>query len=70
MLASRWVKHFFKIGYSEVTLLFDQVDTQGLSPKLLERSRKDDVPQSENEHLGDIEDSTKLPGTKWIDFFF
>lgn len=68
MLASRWITKYFNKGYHEVRILFDQVRTQGLSPKLLERSRRDGDPQRESEHYDEIHNNTMLPKTKWIEF--
>ena len=68
MLASHWIIIFFKKGYSEVRILFDQVDSQGISSKLIERNRRDGEPQTEYEPYDAIHNNTKLPRTKWITF--
>ena len=68
MLASRWIRHFFQKGYSEVRILFDQVDSQGVSSKLIERNRRDGEIQTEYEPYEEIHNNTKLPGSKWMTF--
>ena len=37
-LVQRWVSPYFRKGFREVRILFDQNGTQGLSPKCIERS--------------------------------
>ena len=59
-LVARWVIPFFKKGCKEVRVLFDQVDSQGLSPKSVERSRRD-ATEEETDVYTDISDETILP---------
>ena len=40
-IVGRWIISFFKKGVCDVRILFDQVGTQGISPKDVERSRRD-----------------------------
>ena len=65
-LVQRWVSTYFRKGFKEVRILFDQNETQGLSPKGMERSRRDKV-SDEEEHFDNIDDNVTLP-KKWMNF--
>ena len=59
-LVARWILPYFKKGCTEVRILFDQCNTQGLSPKSVERSRRDTCDDSNGVYT-DIDDETVLP---------
>ena len=40
-LIRRWVLHYFKIGFKQVQILFDDSNLEGSSPKAIERDRRD-----------------------------
>lgn len=65
-IVMRWVSSNFRKGFKEVRILFDQADTQGVSPKGMERSRRDGVDDEEEvfEHIGD---DVPLP-KNWMKF--
>ena len=60
MLVSRWITPFFTKGFKEVRILFDQAGTQGLSPKGIERKRRDKTNE-DTEIYENIDDNTPLP---------
>nr|XP_054755303.1 uncharacterized protein LOC129261272 [Lytechinus pictus] len=66
-IVMRWVSSNFKKGFKEVRILFDQVNTQGLSPKGMERSRRDEVGDEEEETFEYIDDDVPLPNN-WMKF--
>ncbi|CAH1775834.1 unnamed protein product, partial [Owenia fusiformis] len=66
-LMYRFVDHYFRQGYSDVRIIFDQQGTQGLSPKMVERERRGTV--EENDADISISGDTAVPrGEKWIKF--
>ena len=67
MIVSRWVAPFFKRKYREIRILFDQVCSQGISPKAFERQRRDASTDDEVEVYSQIVDETPLP-TSWSKF--
>ena len=60
-LVARWILPYFKKGCKEIRILFDQFDTQGVSPKLVERSRRDKSDDDCDVVYSDIGDDTVLP---------
>ena len=66
LLVSRWMTPYFSKGYKEVRILFDQSGTQGLSPKGIERKRRDGTDQ-DSDIFDIIEDNTPLP-KQWSNF--
>ncbi|XP_030853471.1 uncharacterized protein LOC100890520 isoform X1 [Strongylocentrotus purpuratus] len=60
LIASRWITPYFKKGYKEVRILFDQAGTQGVSPKGIERKRRDQT-DLDNETFENIDDNTPVP---------
>ena len=65
-LVTRWVSSNFRNGFKEVRILFDQAETQGLSPKGMERSRRDEV-NDEEEVYEYVDDNVPLP-KNWMKF--
>ena len=65
-LVARWVLPFFRKGVQEVRILFDQVGTQGISPKDVERSRRDRT-EEECDCFDSIDDGVPLP-SQWSSF--
>ena len=60
-LVKEWILPYYRAGYREVRVLFDQSGTQGLSPKVIEQTRRDQ--NDENILILDsmIDDNTPLP---------
>lgn len=67
LIVSRWVTPFFKKKYKEVRILFDQVCSQGISPKGFERERRDAGQDDDIEVFDSITDQTPLP-QNWSKF--
>ena len=68
-LAQRWIYSHYRKGYREVCILFDEHDTQGISPKGIERSRRDSGEDNDNSDAYDsISDNVLLP-SNWMNFF-
>lgn len=69
-VVSRWITPYFqKYGYREVRILFDQVQSQGISPKDIERARRDasGKDDGDEEQFQEIKYDTKLP-SNWPKF--
>ena len=67
-LIQRWMHSYFRRGYKEVRILFDQCDTQGISPKGIERSRRDNIQESDSANIFEcIDDKIPLP-SNWMNF--
>ena len=70
-IMNEWILPYFRAGYKEVRFLFDQMETQGLSPKTIEQERRD---QSDDitPTLATIHDDTPLPSLSsrksWTNF--
>ena len=60
LLVSRWITPYFHKGFKEVRILFDQAGTQGVSPKGIERKRRDQTDE-DSEIIENIDDNTPLP---------
>lgn len=56
----------FRKGVQEVRILFDEVGTQGISPKDVERSRRDRT-EEECDCYDSIDDGVPLP-SQWSSF--
>ncbi|XP_022111561.1 uncharacterized protein LOC110990766 [Acanthaster planci] len=71
-IVSRWIKPYFRKQYKEVRILFDQVCSQGVSPKGFERERRDIQTYMYDDDddvvvYDDIHDQTNLPPS-WSKF--
>lgn len=66
-LVRRWILSSYRKGFIDVRILFDQVDTQGLSPKAIERSRRDESGDDIEANYNNIADDTVLPAN-WFKF--
>ena len=62
-----WVLTRFKKGFRDVRILFDQFDTQGISPKCIERSRRDQGDEDSDSTVDEVVDDTPLP-QNWSKF--
>ena len=67
-LIQRWIYSYFRKGYREVRILFDEDGTQGISPKGVERSRRDTGEAKDtSDAYESISDGTTLP-SNWMNF--
>ena len=67
-LVRRIILPYLKNGYCDIRVLFDQFETQGKSPKLLEQKRRDGTEINEDDLLLDeVTDSTPVP-KQWNSF--
>ncbi|XP_071481651.1 uncharacterized protein [Diadema antillarum] len=60
-LCRRYIGFYFRRGYKEVRVLFDQYNTQGISPKYLERMRREKGNTNEPPAYESIDDNAPLP---------
>ena len=60
-LMKEWIIPYFRAGFQEVRVLFDQNGTQGLSPKVIEQSRRDQNDENIFKLASEINDDTELP---------
>ena len=63
-LMNEWILPYFREGYEEVRVLFDQSCTQGLSPKVIEQTRRDQNDEDTVHLETQINDETLLPSLK------
>ena len=52
---------YFRSGYNDIRLLFDDFGSQGLSPKCIEQGRRDKTDDDEQESYTEINDKSELP---------
>ena len=63
----RWIETYFRLGYSEVHVIFDDCANTEIGPKDIERRKRDDKSNTAKDILV-IEEQSHLPGKDWMMF--
>ncbi|XP_072029408.1 uncharacterized protein [Amphiura filiformis] len=67
MLFKNVLLYYFRCGYNDVRILFDDAGSQGISPKCIEQERRDHDDEIEKDMYSEITDTSVLP-SNWAGF--